>query len=258
MFSRKGEKGTRKRLIPLPDQVIRLLAVAIIIMAVFISIRGLFIPATFGDLGHYRAASIDSIAALEISYAGYKACDECHDDIAISKAESYHQNVNCESCHGPAASHIESEGEILPHVPRDRDHCLICHVYNPAKPTGFPQIDPIAHNPVKPCIACHDPHVPDPPETLNGCSACHGDIYRTKALSPHAPLKCIECHTTPAEHASNPRFTSSKKPTNRTHCTKCHAKDSEADRFIPRIDAETHGERYLCWECHYPHYPEAK
>lgn len=258
MFSRRGEKQLKKRLIPLPDQVVRLLVVVVVIFIIFVAIRGYFIPDTFGELGHYRAAAVDSIAALDIHYAGHKICGECHDDLEELKATSYHRNVNCESCHGPAAEHIESDAEILPHVPRERNHCLLCHVYNPAKPTGFPQIDPVAHNPVKPCIACHDPHAPAPPQAPDGCSACHGSIYRTKALSPHAPLSCEECHSTPAEHLDNPRLAQPGKPTSRTDCGRCHAEDAGSDKFIPKVDITTHGEDYLCWECHYPHYPEAR
>jgi ribosomal protein S27AE len=26
---------------------------------------------------------------------------------------------------------------------------------------------------------------------------------------------------------------------------------------IPRVEMRTHGERYLCWQCHYPHFPES-
>lgn len=245
-------------MIPLPDQLKRLLFIMVIVLIAFVVIRHWFIPESFGEKGHYRAVAIDSIAALPINYAGHKVCEDCHDDIVAKKADSFHRLVNCESCHGPSNEHIESGGEVTPHVPRDREHCLLCHVYNPAKPTGFPQIDPVVHNPVKPCIACHDPHAPDPPESLNGCSACHANIYRTKALSPHAPLDCTECHETPSDHSAHPRTIFAAKPTKRSDCTRCHAKGSNADRFIPRIDPATHGETYLCWECHYPHFPEAK
>ncbi|MBU1882520.1 hypothetical protein KKA08_10810 [bacterium] len=258
MFSRNSKKEHRQKLIPLPDQVIRLLVVMVLIVVVFVSIRGYFIPPTFGELGHYRAVAIDSVASQTIHYAGHLVCAECHDDIVEAKEDSYHRHINCESCHGPSWDHIDSGGDTTPHVPRAREHCLLCHVYNAAKPSGFPQIDPVMHNPVKPCIACHDPHAPEPPEALNGCSACHGNIYRTKALSPHAPLACSDCHTTTDEHSANPRIITASKPANRADCTRCHAQGSAGDRFIPRIDAETHGENYLCWECHYPHFPEAK
>ena len=30
----------------------------------------------------------------------------------------------------------------------------------------------------------------------------------------------------------------------------------KSDKEIPRVDMATHGERYVCWQCHYPHSPE--
>lgn len=257
MFSLRCRNGIKRRVIPLNDQSVRLLMVVVVLIVAFIATRSLLTPETFGDLGHYRTAAVDSIEALDIRYAGHQACSECHEDISEFKSKSFHREVNCECCHGPAAAHIESGAEILPDIPRQRDHCLLCHIYNPARPTGFPQIDPVSHNPVKPCIGCHNPHRPDPPETPNECEACHRDIYRTKALSPHAPLKCTVCHETPGDHAISPRSIQSNKPESRAVCAQCHAKTAEVERFIPRIDLETHGEKYLCWECHYPHFPEA-
>ena len=177
------------------------------------------------------------------------------------KKNSYHRTVNCEACHGPAAAHIASFNEdeiVLPTVPRKRGSCPLCHEYNPAKPTGFPQIDPVTHNPVKPCISCHDPHAPTPPEVPGECSACHAHIARSKALSPHAMLECTQCHIVPEEHKTYPRSYLPSKPISRADCGKCHHESAESDKFIPRIDIATHGEEYLCWQCHYPHYPEAK
>lgn len=244
--------------IPLPDQVKRLLIVVVIMAAIVVGIRGYFIPESFGEYGHYRAVSVDSIAALGIHYAGHQACVDCHDDIYELKDNSYHRTVNCEACHGPAAEHAETGGDVEPLMPRDRGYCTLCHIYNPAKPTGFPQIDPIAHNPGKRCISCHDPHAPAPPDVPEECSACHASISRTKALSPHAPLSCTDCHTAPEDHKSNPRLKRASKPTRREDCGKCHAQKAGSEKYIPRIDMETHGEQYLCWQCHYPHFPEVK
>ena len=242
----------------MPDQIKRLLILATIVLILFIALRKLFIPATFGVYGHYRAAAVDSISALPINYAGHKACLDCHDDIEAVKSKSYHRWVNCEACHGPGEEHIQSGGDVRPTVPRDRAHCVLCHTYDPAKPTGYPQIDPVAHNPVKPCITCHNPHAPDPPYLPDACSACHTGIAKTKALSPHALLECTVCHDTPDEHKLSPRAVRPGKPVSRADCTKCHARDADADKFIPRIEAASHGEKNLCWDCHFPHYPEAK
>ncbi len=243
------------------DQVKRLLVIFVIIVVGFLTVRKLIIPESFGEFGHYRGDAIDSVTSQGLQYAGHRACYDCHDDIGEIKKISNHRTVNCEACHGPAVAHIasfEEDEQVFPVVPRKREHCMKCHAYNPAKPTGFPQIDPVLHNPIETCISCHNPHHPEPSEVPGSCSACHTKISRTKGLSPHAQLECIECHSTPEEHKSNPRAWKPEKPTVREQCGKCHGKNAESDRLIPRIDLKNHGEGYLCWQCHYPHYPEAK
>ena len=245
----------------MPGQIQRLAIVFVLFITAFLVVRKSFIPTTFGEHGHYRNAAVTDIASLPVEYAGHQVCADCHDDITSKKKASFHRNVNCEACHGPAAKHIESFDEdeiVFPEVPRDRGHCILCHEYNQAKPTGFPQIDPVAHNPMKPCISCHNPHAPDPPRNPDRCSACHASIARTKALSPHALLECKQCHQVAPEHFSTPRLALPTKPKARKDCSKCHSRSAESAEGIPRSDAEQHGEGYLCRQCHYPHYPEAK
>ncbi len=227
------------------------------IIAVFVTGRILFVPESFGELGHYRARSIDENAAHDISYAGYQVCYDCHDDVADEKAQSNHRSLSCEVCHGPAADHAEAPDEVLPEIPRSRDFCTLCHGYNAARPTGFPQIIPDQHNPGKPCLRCHEPHTPEPPHTPEKCSACHREIANVKAVSHHASLECTRCHEVPPEHLSAPRSARPKKPSTREFCGECHARGADSPREIPRIDLAEHGQRYMCWECHYPHSPEA-
>ncbi|MBT3233883.1 MAG: hypothetical protein HN356_13860 [Calditrichaeota bacterium] len=244
----------------MPGQVKRLLIFVVIICVLFVVSRVLLVPEGFGKYGHYRATAIDTIIALPINYAGHIVCNDCHDDIAETKDASYHQGVNCESCHGPSNDHVQSLEEdeiILPSAPRDRNQCSICHAYSPAKATGFPQIDVVTHNPVKPCISCHDPHAPDPPSVIGGCIACHRGITRTKALSAHSNIECNECHTTQDEHMVNPRAFRPDKPRSRDLCGKCHAKGATSETFTKKVDMTEHGVGYLCWQCHFPHHPEA-
>ena len=43
-------------------------------------------------------------------------------------------------------------------------------------------------------------------------------------------------------------------------CGKCHAKDArdKMAKNAPKVDLGTHGEKYVCWQCHYPHSPEVE
>ncbi|NIP28034.1 MAG: hypothetical protein GWN67_26330, partial [Phycisphaerae bacterium] len=191
-------------------------------------------------------------------YAGREICSDCHDDIVDTKYEGFHQNVACEVCHGPAAEHTDDPFAAQLEAPRGRGYCPLCHEYLPSRPTGFPQIVAASHNPMKPCISCHEPHNPEPPTTPKECEACHATIARTKSLSHHVYVPCTRCHKTPDEHKINPREVLPEKPASREFCGGCHAEDADSEKGIPRVNLETHETRYVCWQCHYPHLPEAR
>jgi len=240
----------------MPQQVSRLLIVFALAGTALLVGRYFLVPDTFGELGHYRAAAVDSIKHLSKTFAGRQECAMCHGDVETIRAASNHQGVSCEVCHGPAANHVANPLEVKPPINRDRSLCAICHAYNPSRPTGFPQIDSLLHNPRIPCATCHQPHAPEPPSTPEECSACHGQIASQKAVSHHAGLSCTTCHNAPEEHKISPRSVRPTRPTERAFCGQCHSEPAMASSGIPQVDLNTHGERYLCWQCHYPHFPE--
>jgi hypothetical protein len=230
-----------------------LFAVAAVVLLI---VRQRFVPASFGEEGHYRADVIPLIASQPIVFAGLQACADCHPDVVEVKATSYHRGLTCEGCHGAAADHVDDPTEVFPLVPTERGACLRCHSYLPSRPTGFPQIIESTHNPMEPCAGCHDPHEPTPPEVPESCTACHAAIARTKAVSHHRSLDCDTCHTAEPAHRENPRSALPRKPTTRDFCGQCHAPEATSASTIPRVEMSAHGGRYLCWQCHYPHYPE--
>jgi hypothetical protein len=239
-----------------PQQVPRLvIAIAAAVIALVVA-RSILVPDTFGELGHYRAAAIDAVVAREKSFAGQQECAMCHFPIMQARLEGNHRGVSCESCHGPAAAHVANPAETKPTIPDVREFCPRCHSYNMSRPTGFAQIDPVAHNPRVPCMQCHDPHAPVPPVTPEECSACHGQIASQKAVSHHAGLECTTCHVATDEHKMLPHRVRPSKPEDRSFCGGCHAEDSSSPGYIPRINLRMHNPRYLCWQCHYPHFPE--
>jgi hypothetical protein len=241
----------------MPQQLKRLLIIFGLLIVVFLIARKSLRPKTFGEKGHYRAAALVTIKAQPVRYAGRETCAGCHPDIVEMHSTARHQGLACETCHGPAAAHTENPAEVKPVIPTKRGYCALCHGYDASRPTGFPQIDPTTHNPVKACVSCHNPHAPEPPHVPEQCSACHGGIARTKAVSRHAQLACTQCHQTPAKHKDTPRLFRAELPRKRDFCGSCHAKNANSPREIPRVDIETHGgARYLCWQCHYPHMPE--
>lgn len=240
-----------------PDQIVRLALVAVAAAVALTVVRSRFVPDDFGEKGHYRTSAVALAADRPIRHAGWQACVECHTEEGELRAASYHRTLSCEVCHGPAAAHAEDPGAMTPRVPRTRgEACLYCHEYLPARPTGFPQIVERLHNPMRSCVECHDPHDPTPPTQPESCSACHGQIARTKAISPHATLGCETCHQTPPEHLVDPRAHPAGKPWERAFCGRCHGEGSEAPSSVPRVSLADHGGTYACWQCHYPHFPE--
>jgi len=237
-----------------PEAVVRLGAVGALLVAGFVGVRSV-LPPSLKNKPLQKAAALQREKAREPKYAGAHACGECHGEEYELRRSGYHRNVSCETCHGPGRAHAESPVEITPPAPRDRAFCPTCHAYNLSRPVGFPQINPIAHNPLKPCVSCHNPHDPKPPTVPSACAACHAEIERTKALSPHVLLDCTTCHTTPEEHKVAPRTARVSKPARREFCGQCHSQESQ-NPDSPKIDIVEHGEGYLCWQCHYPHMPE--
>jgi len=245
----------------IPEQVRRLGIVIAVLVVGTLVLRFVVLPDSVVSTKLHWAQTTEREAAKLPKHAGSAACQVCHEDIVNKKAESFHKGLACETCHGPAIKHTEDPTSIKPPAPRDRKFCPVCHAYDPSRPTGFPQINPTVHNPLKPCISCHNPHDPVPPQVPKECSACHAQIERTKAVSSHALINCTTCHVAPEQHKILPRSALPSKPQVREFCGKCHGAgtaEKNAPREAPKVDLATHGGRNLCWECHYPHLPEGR
>lgn len=242
----------------IPEQVARLGLVVVAVVAGVLVTRFYLLPRRLVSVDLQRAAAVGRWVATPMKFAGSESCRGCHEDVATKKDRGFHKALACEGCHGPAVKHVEDPGAVKPTAPRDRKFCPVCHAYDASRPTGFPQINPVAHNPLKPCITCHNPHEPVPPRTPTACAACHQQIERTKIVSSHALLACTTCHTVPEQHKKAPRTALPTKPQTREFCGSCHAREATRVKEAPRVDLSTHGGTYRCWECHYPHLPEGR
>ena len=240
----------------LPDSAIRLSIVIVALGFITLFLRFYLLPASVTDMDLHRASSVEREISKEPIYANSALCADCHVDEPDKKRDGYHAGLSCETCHGPSQEHL-LDFEVSPRAPRGREFCPLCHAYNPSRPTGFPQINPVVHNPMDSCIECHDPHDPKPSEPPRECIACHAEIGRSKAVSHHVLLECTTCHVAPAQHKEEPRLIRPTKPTNREFCGQCHGEESQI-QGPPKVDLVTHQTGYLCWQCHYPHLPEVR
>jgi len=127
---------------------------------VFVLVRAVLVPRSFGEYGHYRGNALTDIAAKPVVFAGHQACETCHSDILAVKKDGKHVGVNCEACHGALAAHAGDPGTIQPPKLDTAVLCVRCHQANAAKPKDFPQIDAQEHSSGLPCETCHQPHSP--------------------------------------------------------------------------------------------------
>ncbi len=127
---------------------------------VFVLVRAILVPRSFGEYGHYRGNAIAEIAAKPVVFAGHQVCETCHSDILAVKKDGKHAGVHCEACHGALAAHADDPGTVQPPKLDTAVLCVRCHQANAAKPKDFPQIDAQEHSSGLPCETCHQPHSP--------------------------------------------------------------------------------------------------
>ncbi|MBN2233117.1 MAG: DmsE family decaheme c-type cytochrome [Deltaproteobacteria bacterium] len=222
-------------------------------------------------------------------YVGSESCADCHDVLTMKHAGSIHDRIlaketaigmqGCETCHGPASKHVESEdpAEIISFSTLDADEassvCLRCH-------SDGSQMDwaGTAHpfNDVA-CTTCHEIHEPAAAKALKQaepglCYQCH-QLEQAKMHYPsHHPVRegqmvCSDCH---ANHGSLVNNLATDERLNDL-CLNCHSRYQGPFVFehAPVSDDCTichdpHGtvannlkkqnEPYLCLQCHEPHF----
>ncbi len=142
------------------EHLLRLAALFAAGFVLFVVLRTVAIPKSFGKYGHYRADALQDIMARPIAFAGHKACEDCHGDVVAVKKAGKHAGVNCEICHGPLAKHVEDPASVVPELPDTGVICARCHEMELARPKTFPQVNTKEHSSGEKCKTCHQPHSP--------------------------------------------------------------------------------------------------
>jgi predicted CXXCH cytochrome family protein len=145
----------------MPPQVLRLVLLTLLIVASYITARHFLTPPTFGRFGHYRAGALAELSGRDPTFAGAKACDECHSDIGDKLTSNKHVGISCETCHGPARMH--SKNPDLNPTKITTNICVRCHAADPARPSTQAQVVVQDHHHEKRCTECHAPHQPKTP-----------------------------------------------------------------------------------------------
>ena len=143
----------------MPPQLKTLLPLFAALVLLFLVVRHFLIPESFGELGHYRANSIEEVGVLPIHYVGKSVCTECHESEAELQANDSHASLSCEICHGPGSKHAD-DYEVKLEKPGTRKDCGRCHHLNSARRfEAVVQVDIQEHHTEKEnCTDCHNPH----------------------------------------------------------------------------------------------------
>lgn len=244
----------------------RLFGILAVLLVIGLGVRWLMVPASFGEVGHYRGLAPGEEAEREPVLQGKNVCAECHDDEFDKHEKDVHISVECEACHGPGRDHVrarradapESEAKMFRKLVQA--NCLACHRRLLARPKLFPTVDVKEHfalvgvkDPDTPCQACHSPHEPLYLEKkvaearkhplIHPCSDCHDDRAVEEKPLPEdhvVTFQCKDCHADVVADAKS-------KAHGDLDCRTCHVfrKDSE---FSGRI--MKNGNPRFCLMCH--------
>jgi hypothetical protein len=143
----------------MPPQVLRIVLLAVGIVAAYSVARYFLTPPSFREYGWYRGAALTELAARDRVYAGKLACEECHPDEYQKLLKHEHKSLSCEGCHGPGEAHA-----MDPRTDNIQKSsfatCLRCHEANPSRPKWHKQIVSKNHYTGSKCTECHVPHSP--------------------------------------------------------------------------------------------------
>ena len=135
------------------------------------------------------------------------AGSRCHQDTYDVWATSAHGGASCETCHGPARTHVDNPRIRVP-VDLEPQVCSLCHAEAVGRPAKFPQVDVGDHFSESTCTSCHAPHRPGPARAVShevspgsDCLSCHSasgppDRAVPADHSGRTDQQCLSCHET--------------------------------------------------------------
>ena len=144
----------------MPPQLKRLIPLFVAFIGLFLIIRYLLIPDSFGQYGHYRGDSLIDNASKEVVFASREQCIECHEDVKEKLENDVHADLSCLTCHGPGLAHVDNPEADNIIKESGREFCGRCHHINAARPIDVVfQVDIKTHHTENDnCIECHNPH----------------------------------------------------------------------------------------------------
>jgi cytochrome c553 len=189
----------------------------VILAVLFIGGKIIFHPKSFGVYGHYRAASVEEIAAPHPTYINSELFSAEYPKAYETWSTGIHKVVKCQVCHSAVGNSLSTAslsagtahpaGAALPMPSDSRKLCVKCHEKIAGRPDFMRQIEMPSHFGGQQCTACHNPHSPlfspagEPVTPAGGADAGTADIAAGKKLS----AACAACHG-PAGVSAIPTF----------------------------------------------------
>ena len=128
-------------------------------LVIFLLVRSVVVPPSFGQFGHYRGDVLQEVRHRPVQYAGQKECGGCHSEVVEARDKGTHKTITCEACHGPAARHL-ADSDKKPAKLEVEALCTHCHEADSTKPKWFRQVNAKEHSGGASCDGCHQAHSP--------------------------------------------------------------------------------------------------
>ena len=153
--------GDKEPKIPLAKQAVFRVGLALFIVIVLFAIAmQLAIPDSFGEYGRFRGDSIaENVSQDAIFASGNEACATCHSGVSQVVSSANHGQMDCQTCHGPAAAHTKNPGSVQPKVEQPTELCIGCHAETQGR-LELATVKPELHSGGLDCLKCHNPHEP--------------------------------------------------------------------------------------------------
>ena len=188
----------------MPKHIRRLIAILAVLAMMFVAGKMYFPPKSFGVYGHYRAASVEDIAAAHPAYLNPDSYSAAYPKEYEMWSSGIHKVVKCQICHTTVGKLVNmaslsgatslSTSAALPAAGDSRKLCVKCHERIAGRPDYMPQIEVDSHSKGQACTACHNPHSPlfsnagEPIVPSGGAGTV--DVAAGKKMS----ATCAACH----------------------------------------------------------------
>jgi cytochrome c553 len=185
----------------MPKHIRRLLGILAVIAMLFVAGKMYFPPKSFGVYGHYRAASVEDIAAPQPAYLSPVSFAAAYPKEYETWSAGIHKVVKCQICHTTVGKTMAmaslvgaTSSAALPAAGDSRKLCVKCHEKIAGRPDYMPQIEVDSHSKGQACTDCHNPHSPLFSKAGEPIMAAAGagtvDIVAGKKVS----ATCAGCH----------------------------------------------------------------